>query len=127
MKGSFRQSMAWLHTWFGLIVSWVLFAVFVTGTASYYRPEISRWMQPEMRQSEDLGPEALATAAERAVIYLQQHAQQSRAWFITLPTPKKPVTGLFWRNAPSQPPNIVLLDPADLTGWLWTGLIERIS
>ena len=112
MKGSFRQSMAWLHTWSGLIVGWVLFAVFVTGTASYYRPEISRWMQPELRQIDDLGPEAMTTAAERAVIYLKKHAQQSQAWFITLPTAEMPVTGLFWRNAPGQPPNIVLLDPA---------------
>ena len=27
MKPNFRQSMAWLHTWSGLVVGWVLFAV----------------------------------------------------------------------------------------------------
>ena len=46
---TFRQSMAWLHAWSGLVVGWVLFAVFVTGTASYYRAEISQWMRPELR------------------------------------------------------------------------------
>ena len=39
---SVRRSMAWLHTWSGLVVGWVLFAIFVTGTASYYRTEISQ-------------------------------------------------------------------------------------
>jgi uncharacterized iron-regulated membrane protein len=111
MRNGFRQSMAWLHAWSGLVVGWVLFAVFVTGTASYYRPEISRWMQPELRQSGDPGPEALATAADRAVAYLQRHAPEARAWFITLPSAEKPLTGLFWRNGPGLPPNQVLLDP----------------
>ena len=32
MNTSFRQSMAWLHTWTGLVVGWVLFFVFVTGS-----------------------------------------------------------------------------------------------
>ena len=41
MKESFRQSMAWLHTWSGLLVCWILFLVFTAGTASYFRDEIS--------------------------------------------------------------------------------------
>lgn len=48
MKNGFRQSMAWLHTWVGLSVGWILFFVFVTGTASYATQEITRWMQPEI-------------------------------------------------------------------------------
>ena len=39
MRNGFRQSMGWLHVWSGLVVGWVLFSVFVTGTASYYRSE----------------------------------------------------------------------------------------
>ncbi|WP_348629393.1 PepSY-associated TM helix domain-containing protein [Methylobacterium sp. 17Sr1-1] len=72
MKRGFRQSMAWLHTWSGLVVGWVLFAVFVTGTATYYRAEISRWMQPELRREATITPEALAVAAERAVAHLSR-------------------------------------------------------
>ena len=57
MRAGFRQSMAWLHAWSGLVVGWVLFAVFVTGTASYYRSEISQWMRPELsRPRADPGP-----------------------------------------------------------------------
>ncbi|RZK89216.1 MAG: PepSY domain-containing protein, partial [Methylobacterium sp.] len=83
MRNSFRQSMAWLHAWSGLIVGWVLFAVFVTGTASYYRPEISRWMRPELRADAVIGPDATAAAVQRGVAYLQAEAGGARAWFIT--------------------------------------------
>ncbi|MBY0252790.1 MAG: PepSY domain-containing protein, partial [Methylobacterium organophilum] len=65
MRKTFRQSMAWLHAWSGLVVGWVLFAVFVTGTASYYRPEISQWMRPELRTDRTFGAAELAAAAER--------------------------------------------------------------
>lgn len=44
MKESFRQCMAWLHTWTGLVMGWVLLFVFITGTAGYVRPELNRWM-----------------------------------------------------------------------------------
>ena len=44
---SFRQYMSWMHTWTGLVFGWVLFFMFLTGSASYYDTEIDRWMQPE--------------------------------------------------------------------------------
>ena len=111
MRNGFRQSMAWLHTWSGLVVGWVLFAVFVTGTASYYRSEISQWMRPELQSRAALGPEEMAAATERGIAYLQEHAAGARGWFITPPRPDMPVTQLFWRMGPVQPSNYVLLDP----------------
>ena len=94
MKNGFRQSMAWLHTWSGLLVGWILFAVFLTGTASYFRGEISQWMQPELRAS-SAGPEA---AAELAVGTLQRIAPNSPSWFIGLPQERDPVIRIFWRE-----------------------------
>ena len=44
-----RQAMSWLHTWSGLIFGWALFAMFLTGTLAFFRPEITRWMQPEIQ------------------------------------------------------------------------------
>ena len=111
MRTGFRQSMAWLHAWSGLVVGWVLFAVFVTGTASYYKPEIARWMQPELVAGEALAPEAVAAAVERGVAYMQTHAGEGRAWFITPPRPDRPVIELFWRTRPGGPTGHVLLDP----------------
>jgi hypothetical protein len=48
MKPYFRQSMAWLHTWTGLLAGWAMFFVFVTGTAAFFSDEVTRWMQPEL-------------------------------------------------------------------------------
>jgi uncharacterized iron-regulated membrane protein len=47
MKEGFRQSMAWLHTWLGLLVGWVLFFVYLTGTLGYLDKEIDYWMTPD--------------------------------------------------------------------------------
>ena len=49
MKEGFRQAMAWLHTWAGLIFGWLLFAIFLTGTLAYFKDEITHWMQPEVQ------------------------------------------------------------------------------
>lgn len=81
MKEGFRQSMAWLHTWAGLILGWILFAMFLTGTASYFKPEISHWMQPEL----PVPTVSHAVAAENAAKYLQTVAPDSARWFIQLP------------------------------------------
>ena len=45
--GGLRQAMAWLHTWSGLWISWLLFAIFLTGTLSVFEEPIGHWMQPE--------------------------------------------------------------------------------
>lgn len=47
MKEGFRQSMAWLHTWLGLIVGWVLYYVYLTGNFGYVDREIDYWMTPD--------------------------------------------------------------------------------
>jgi len=30
-----RQAMAWLHTWSGLVLGWLMFAIFLTGSLSF--------------------------------------------------------------------------------------------
>ncbi|NSL53434.1 PepSY-associated TM helix domain-containing protein [Uliginosibacterium aquaticum] len=49
MFTSFRQSMAWLHTWFGLALGYVLMACFFFGALSVFDREIDRWALPETR------------------------------------------------------------------------------
>ncbi|KQT59876.1 peptidase [Methylobacterium sp. Leaf456] len=111
MKGRFRTSMAWLHVWSGLVVGWVLFAIFVTGTASYYRADITRWMRPELAQAPPVAAADLPKVAERAVAYLERHASKAKTWFIGMPQPERPLLDLFWRTRPGAPPGHVLLDP----------------
>jgi uncharacterized iron-regulated membrane protein len=118
MKEGFRQSMAWLHTWSGLLVGWVLFLVFVAGTASYFRDEITLWMKPELHQAQhpDVPPEV---AAGHAVALLQQRAADSPRWFITMPTEREPGVRVSWANPPGVKPkngrgrfSSAMLDPA---------------
>ncbi len=75
MNGSFRQSMAWLHTWTGLVFGWVLFAMFMTGTATYFRPEITRWMEPETGP-----PASYGATADAAVAPINSLVTSFRPW-----------------------------------------------
>jgi uncharacterized iron-regulated membrane protein len=94
MKNSFRQSMTWLHTWSGLLLGWVAYAVFVTGTASYFKPEIGRWMQPELA-----GHAAPIEAARAAVRMLETRAAQASRWFIDVPDGRSHELHVFWQPA----------------------------
>lgn len=49
MFQSFRLSMTWLHTWFGLVLGFVLMACFFFGSLSVFDREIDRWAIPETR------------------------------------------------------------------------------
>ncbi|MDP5239273.1 PepSY-associated TM helix domain-containing protein [Uliginosibacterium sp. 31-16] len=49
MFANFRQSMAWLHTWFGLVLGYVLMSCFFFGALSVFDREIDRWALPETR------------------------------------------------------------------------------
>lgn len=92
--------MAWLHTWSGLVVGWILFAVFVTGTTSYFRPEISHWMRPELRDAH-----AEPGAVARVIPTLQQRAPNAQRWFIQPPTPREPAVRVSWTNSAADQAN----------------------
>ncbi len=99
MKASFRQSMAWLHTWSGLVVGWVLFAIFATGTAAYFQEEITRWMQPEVASSA-----SPAVATQNAAKFLQALAPDAESWFITVPGRRSATTQVFWQPGENAAP-----------------------
>lgn len=100
MKEGFRQSMAWLHTWSGLLVGWVLFAMFATGTSAYFREDITLWMKPELHQARTHAV-APAEAAERAADRLQAVGDKSPRWFISLPDTQDPSTRITWAPPPA--------------------------
>lgn len=109
MKNSFRQSMAWLHTWSGLVVGWLLLAIFLTGTASYYRGEITAWMHPEI---EAASPASEPDSLRQAMAWLQDRAPEAGAWLIDLPTERLPVTQVMWQGAGERRFNSEWLNPA---------------
>ncbi len=49
MFQNFRLAMAWLHTWFGLVLGFVLMACFFFGSLSVFDREIDRWSIPSSR------------------------------------------------------------------------------
>jgi uncharacterized iron-regulated membrane protein len=99
MKEGFRQAMAWLHTWAGLVFGWLLFAIFLTGTLAYFKDETSHWMQPEI-PARPLNAEASLMLAQN---YLQQHAPHASRWLIDLPDARDPGLTVRWQQAPGKP------------------------
>ncbi|QJR82781.1 PepSY domain-containing protein [Alteromonas pelagimontana] len=85
--------MNWLHTWTGLILGWLLFAVFLTGTLAFFQYEITDWMQPEI-----IHPAQTTKAVGQAQAFLSQNANDSERWSITVPSQRESVTTLFWRD-----------------------------
>ncbi|WP_399678592.1 PepSY-associated TM helix domain-containing protein [Xenophilus sp.] len=51
MFPNFRQAMAWVHTWFGLALGFVLMACFFFGSLSVFDREIDRWAIPASRHA----------------------------------------------------------------------------
>ncbi|WP_295996974.1 PepSY domain-containing protein [Rugamonas sp.] len=99
-KSGLRQSMAWLHTWSGLLVCWVLWLIFCAGTASYYRQEITLWMTPEWHQLA-MRPADPVAAAERAIDVMQRRSPHALRWAINLPQARTPALRVYW-SEPAQ-------------------------
>ena len=73
-----RQSMSSLHTWAGLLLGWVLYAMFLTGTVSYFKDELVLMLERagfadiEVRgQHNDLPP----TPADDFLVYLARRPE----------------------------------------------------
>jgi uncharacterized iron-regulated membrane protein len=91
MKKTLPQSMAWLHSWAGVIFGWVLFAIALTGTIAVFKPEVFGWMQPEARSTNAPIPAVVA-----AVKYLEEHADTSRPWRLFAPDDRSLTTRAFY-------------------------------
>ncbi len=90
-----RQSQSVLHTWSGLLVGWVLFGIFLAGTASFWRDEISRWTRPELTPAYDQ-----TAALQGATQFLAAKAPGAKSWTIELPTERGAGALLRWQPQP---------------------------
>lgn len=96
MNMSFRARMSTLHTWTGLLLGWVLYFMFVTGTLGYLDTEIDRWMKPELPRAQ------LVTTPEKtlqtAFNYLNTVAPEASNWLIQLPKNRnQPYLQVHWK------------------------------
>ncbi|MDY0873706.1 PepSY-associated TM helix domain-containing protein [Dongia rigui] len=114
MKAGFRATMAWIHNWAGLIFGWLLFAIFLTGTVSYFRQEISLWMRPELPAPSHVPSDVATSLAERR---LQAIGPNADRWMIELPDARDPATHLYLWQATPPTFQREMLNPA--TGEPW--------
>lgn len=86
--------MGLVHTWTGLVLGSVLFAIFWMGSLSAFDQEIDRWMMPGTRLIFTEQPVGLDRLAAR----LEQLAPNSPRWVISLPSEREPVARLLYQD-----------------------------
>ncbi|AFJ02509.1 iron-regulated membrane protein [Methylophaga frappieri] len=109
----FRQSNTWLHTWSGIVVGWLLYLIFFTGSLSFFREEINTWAQPELNQ---ITQAETAAGWQNALQFLSDTAPASPQWAINLPSERQPAIELQWfdegEEVNRRGGHRALLDPA---------------
>ncbi|MEG2817420.1 MAG: PepSY-associated TM helix domain-containing protein [Comamonas sp.] len=90
-QGGFRQAQAWLHTWCGLWFSWLLFAVFLTGTLAVFEEPITHWMTPEHHHEEAAAAQAHGSAQTEPTGSMHQRL----AWSIAYMKKQHPGAGMW--------------------------------
>ena len=94
MGPTFRASMTLLHSWAGVIVGSLLFAIFWMGTLSVFDREIDRWMMPATRSL------PATTKADLDVLWkVQGPAHGSSEWSVTQPTERTPMARIRQRGS----------------------------
>lgn len=88
-----RQSMSWVHTWASLILGWLLYAIFFTGTLSYFRDEMDVWMKPELHSAM-----ANENTPQIALDSMQRIAPDATSWTVMLPGQRQIAVQARWRE-----------------------------
>jgi uncharacterized iron-regulated membrane protein len=120
MEPGFRASMNWLHTWSGVVLGGLLFAIFWMGTLSVFDREIDRWMAPMIRLPAAEKPFSLEVLRP---LYDAAAAAKSPTFSVGLPTDRDAAIRVLWRDQ-AGPVNrfidpgtgAVLPDPGTLAG-----------
>jgi len=109
-----RQTMAGLHIWVGLLFGWLLYAMFMTGSVSFFRSEITQWMHPEVPFTQHVGDNG--DVASKVVGTLTTLAPGSPQWSIDLPDARDANAHASWRggqvDGQVQPDGKAIFDPA---------------
>ena len=106
-REGFRQAMSWLHTWAGLILGWLLFAIFLTGTLSFFKTELNLWMRPELYGM----PPPTRDVAERAIAAMNQKQPDVTQWIMRMPDERQNAVTLLWRDTGNGRFETLLMNP----------------
>ncbi len=93
----FRPSMAWLHTWVGVAIGSLLFAIFWMGSLSVFDREIDQWMVPGTRLQATANPGTIRLDGP-VIDSANRLARGASQWLIRLPTARTPYVELRWRD-----------------------------
>ncbi len=104
---SLRQSMAGLHTWGGLLPSWLLFVIFFAGSVACFDKELERWMRPALHE-----PSSHGMTVDQVRQAMLAKAPDAHAIWIRPPSEREP---FYWAGyEPADESEFVrfALDPA---------------
>ncbi|MGH8517608.1 MAG: PepSY domain-containing protein, partial [Panacagrimonas sp.] len=107
MYESLRLSMAWLHTWFGLVLGYVLMSCFFFGALSVFDREIDRWAIPQSRFEPQPMPSyerLLAPAFARLRPHPDDMAATAQRVHGPLPDPETLKPAMYWAYTTHRDP-----------------------
>ena len=113
MKSLLRTRMGEVHTWAGVVLGALLFAIFWTGSLSVFDKEIDRWMMPSTRLAWDASEPPLDLDRDIRPL-LEERAPKAPAWTILLPTERVPFLTLSYGTEESRKSSRDQLDPRTL-------------
>ena len=105
---SLRQAMAGLHTWGGLLPSWLLYVILFSGSLACFDKELERWMRPALHQGV-----ASSMSADEVRAWLQDNVEEPlHAFWMHGPSAREPFWKLAWEVDQSAAIHTVGFDPA---------------
>lgn len=87
-----------LHAWGGMVFSWLLIPIFVTGSIAVFEPELTHWMQTRTFSPPTTPANAVALAEAR----LGEVGASAPVWRIQLPSSREPHIGIGWGTNPRR-------------------------
>jgi uncharacterized iron-regulated membrane protein len=93
MGAAFRARMNWLHTWAGVGLGGILFAIFWMGTLAVFDREIDRWMMPATRLA---APDEAISLDDMWARYSPPPG--SPQWSMNMPVDRVPVLRISYRQ-----------------------------
>ena len=90
---SIRRRHNWVHVWVGLLVGWLLYVIFFSGTLSFFKEELRFWAWPSAHFSQQTN-ESVKAAGD----YLEKVSPNAIHWTIDLPSERSPLAFIHWYN-----------------------------
>lgn len=113
MKNQTLKSLTEAHAWIGLIISTVLFIVFITGSLSLFRDNIRGWERAPLTVQSN---ESITTISyDKAINSIQQQydVDTDHGFFMREPTPHNPFIEVYFATHLDQPHPITGEDHQD--------------